>query len=444
MTTELTIAQSRVFGMAAINYQRAHTALDNGDIPGFGAAFAEMRRFQEMQYTDECSPEHRKSMRVMVETLESIGSRNNVPFIEHGSQTVQPWTETKSPIDIAPDMLAALGRYAYFIPFCMIQSSLLSFDMKHGPAPAADRAYGFYWELSRAMEMETSLIALLDGAQVSESDPVFVAYEFLKGQINLMGGDVADKCAARGIRPQRMGLDDKPDANISRGTSTDCGTQRMGELIVAYAIGLSHIEGRRRRFDPYQEGASAVIDFAYEIAPHDRYIGGYKDILPDRNDINVDAGDLQLAPGSVAHALRLEILRRGDKKFKREVSDLIMSGRRQRVLDSGMDSEYRERLVRFGLMAAEYAGFLLLAGDLRWSIWPERIRIQMRGRRMAAENLLYEIMATMDADQTPDAEPMVVAVDYILRDIRRVENEAQKEQDKLTRRIRRQSRRRAA
>ena len=447
--SEQSAARSRVFGMAAINYHRAHVALNNGDIPGFGAAFSEVRRIQEgMQSTEnmeEWSPEERKSLRVMVETLQTIGSRGNVPFIQSGLATPL-WAGKVEPIEVAPDILAALGRYAYCVPFCTIQSSLLSFDIERGPGLGADRAYGFYWELRDTRDAEAELIALLDGAQVPNSNPALMAYEFLRDQVTLMKREVEGKCVAAGITPQRMDLSgDKLVSDRPRGISVDCGTQRMGEIMVAYASGLSYIEGRRRRIDPYMEEASAVVDLAYEIGPHDRYIGGYRDILPGRDDINIDDGDVQLAPNMVAHTLRLEILRRGEKKFRRQIGELVLSGRNRRGLeDRDTDPGYREQIVRFGLLAAEYAGFLLAAGDLQWSIWPERVERQIQGRRIAAENLLRTIMFAADAAQTPDSDPMVVAADYIRRDMRRVENAAREERDKLTRRIRRRSRRRAA
>ena len=448
--TEQSAARSRMFGLTAINYHRARVALDNRDIPGFGAAFSEVRRIQEemsAESMEDWSPEDRKSVRVMAETLQICANRGSIPFVysELSDQARPLCIGAGQPVEVAPDVLAALGRYAYCVPFCMIQSSLLGFDIERGQGFGADRAYGFYWELSEARDAEAPLIAILDGAQVPDSDPAFAAYEFLREQVKLMERDVAAKCAAAAITPQRMDLSgDEPATERPRGLSVDCGTREMGELMVAYGSGLSYIEGRRRRIAPYMEGASAVIDLAYEVGPLGSYIGGYKDILPcGRRDVNIDDGDLRLAPSRVAHALRLEILRRGEKKFKQDARDLIMSPRKRRDMgDRG--AGYRERIARFGLLAAEYAGFLLSANDLQWSIWPERVRTQMRGRRHSAEKLLHAIMASLDADQTPDADPMVVATDYIMRDIRRVEKAALAERDKLTRRVRRRSRRRAA
>ena len=77
--TEQTVARTRLFGQAAINYHRAHVALNNRDIPGFGAAFSEVRRIQEemsAESMEDWSPEDRKSVRVMAETLQICANRD--------------------------------------------------------------------------------------------------------------------------------------------------------------------------------------------------------------------------------------------------------------------------------------------------------------------------------------------------------------------------------
>ena len=301
-------------------------------------------------------------------------------------------------------------------------------------AMAADRA-ALFIDSRDVLAAPTAVLLehALDAGHTPEDDLGRKTYRQLSSEIAQMDADMKRICAEHGIKPHPL---KQWEGAVQVGPSTDCATERMGRLLIAYADGMAAIEGRRRRTALFLAEFQEVVARASEIEPNGSAYQRYTMLAENKH---ADAGAAPLSASRVAHALLVEMRERGVAKFKKSPEELGGQFAGLSTVDVTL-LEVPGSLKTLGLLAAEYVGLVYAAKDAPYHISRDLALDRVKTRLARTRDVAYGLVSELDMVHAPDDDPVSRTVNYVLRDassVLTVMDKEIKKADRLAKRYRR-------